>query len=139
MTSPDKLRPDELHADQLRPETLRQQAEECLRFARETHDDDARKQFLNMANAWTLAAADIERQAAAPNVIPFLRGQGFEPEVVKNMSLAFDRVCELLGLTTKCDTATKLVAHLVIEQAQCGVQDTAALIEAVKKHFELAP
>ena len=53
------------------------------------------------------------------------------------MSVAFDRVCGMMGLTTKRDPATELVARKVIEYAQRGIRDTAILIEAVKEDFEL--
>jgi hypothetical protein len=45
------------------PDEFRQYAEECLRWARETDDDDLREQFLEMANAWTLAAAQLDGSA----------------------------------------------------------------------------
>ena len=71
------------------------------------------------------------------SIVPFLRNQGFDPEIVDNMSVAFDRVCGMMGLTTKRDPATELVARKVIEYAQRGIRDTAILIEAVKEDFEL--
>ena len=71
------------------------------------------------------------------SIVPFLRDRGFDPEIVDNMSVAFDRVCEMMGLTTKRDPATELVARKVIEYAQRGIRDTAILIEAVKEDFGL--
>ncbi len=51
------------------PDEFRQYAEECLRWAREAQDDDLRKQFLDLANAWTLAAAGADGGAPiAPKV-----------------------------------------------------------------------
>jgi hypothetical protein len=52
------------------------------------------------------------------------------------MSIAFDRVCDMMGLTTKRDPATELVARKVIEYAQRGIRDAVMLVEAVKKDFE---
>jgi len=69
-------------------------------------------------------------------ITPFLTDRGFDPEIVDNMSIAFDRVCDMMGLTTKRDPATELVAHKVIEYAQRGIRDAAMLIEAVKEDFE---
>ena len=58
---------------------------------------------------------------------PFLARQAFEPDAVRNMSLAFDSACEALGLRTREDPATKLVAEKVIELAQRGIRDVARL------------
>jgi hypothetical protein len=38
----------------------RQNAEECLRWAREAKTDDRRKAFLDMARTWTEAATQLE-------------------------------------------------------------------------------
>lgn len=70
------------------------------------------------------------------SIVPFLRDRGFDPEVVDSMSIAFDRVCDTMGLTTKRDPATELVARKVIEYAQRGIRDAVMLVEAVKKDFE---
>jgi hypothetical protein len=70
------------------------------------------------------------------SIIPFLRDQGFDPEIIDNMSIAFQRVCDVKGLTTKRDPATELVARKIIEYAQRGIRDAAMLAEAVKKDFE---
>jgi len=51
------------------PQEFRQYAEECLRWARETQDDELREQLLNMANAWTLAASQLDGSAPiAPKI-----------------------------------------------------------------------
>ncbi len=70
------------------------------------------------------------------SIVPFLRDRGFDPEIVDSMSIAFDRVCDMMGLTTKRDPATELVARKVIEYAQRGIRDAVMLVEAVKKDFE---
>jgi hypothetical protein len=31
------------------------------------------------------------------SIVPFLRDQGFDPEIVDNMSVAFERICDLMG------------------------------------------
>jgi hypothetical protein len=54
----------------------------------------------------------------------FLSSRAFEPEVINTMALAFNAVCDHLGLkSTADDPATKLVAEKVIELAQRGVHD----------------
>ncbi len=51
------------------PDEFRQYAEECMRWAREAQDDELREQLLNMANAWTLAAAQLDGSAPiAPKI-----------------------------------------------------------------------
>ena len=54
----------------------------------------------------------------------FLSGRAFEPEASNTMALAFNAVCDQLGLrSTADDPAIKLVAEKVIELAQRGVHD----------------
>lgn len=53
------------------PNEFRHYAEECLRWAREADDADLQKQFLEMANAWALAAAQVDGGAPiAPKIEP---------------------------------------------------------------------
>jgi len=72
------------------------------------------------------------------SIVPFLRDQGFGPEVIDAMSAAFKRVCDVMGLTTKRDPATELVARRIIEYAQRGIHDAVTLAEMVKKDFDAA-
>ena len=58
---------------------------------------------------------------------PFLNGAVFEPEAIRNMSVAFESVCAELGLSDKDDPATRLVASKIIELAQSGLLDAARL------------
>jgi hypothetical protein len=54
----------------------------------------------------------------------FLSGRAFEPEAINTMALAFNAVCDQLGLkSTADDPAAKLVAEKIIELAQRGVHD----------------
>ncbi len=54
----------------------------------------------------------------------FLAGRAFQPEAINTMALAFQGVCEQLGLVkTVEDPATKLFAEKIIELAQRGVHD----------------
>ncbi len=67
---------------------------------------------------------------------PFLTGQAFEPEAIRNMSLAYEGACEALGLRLREDPATKLVAKTVIELAQRGISDAETLRDMVLKEFD---
>ena len=53
---------------------------------------------------------------------PFLAGQAFQPEIIRQMSLALESVCETLGLNWTDDPATRLVAQKLIELAHRGVR-----------------
>ena len=68
---------------------------------------------------------------------PFLNGAAFEPEAIRNMSVAFEIVCAELGLSDKDNSATRLVASKVIEFAQSGVLDAARLRSMTRKEFKL--
>jgi len=67
---------------------------------------------------------------------PFLAGQAFEPEIIRQMSLALETVCGKLDLALTDDPATRLVASKIIELAQRGVRDSATLTEMTLKEFK---
>jgi hypothetical protein len=67
---------------------------------------------------------------------PFLAGQPFEPELIRQMSLALERVCERLELNLTDDPATRLVASKIIELAQRGVRDAPTLSAMAVKEFK---
>jgi len=69
---------------------------------------------------------------------PFLAGQAFEPEIIRDMSKVFVAVCEALDLKVGDDPATRLVARKVIELAQRGVRDMATLQAMTFKEFNLS-
>ena len=50
--------------------------------------------------------------------IPFLLHQQFDPELIRSMSLAYANVCRALGLSTKPDPATQVVALKIMEIAE---------------------
>ena len=58
---------------------------------------------------------------------PFLAGQAFDPETIRDMSLALEKVCEALNLKMVDDAATRLVAEKIIKLAQWGVRDVTSL------------
>jgi len=59
----------------------------------------------------------------------FLSGQAFEPEVVRQMSLALETVCAKFGMKLTEDPATRVVALKIIELAERGVRDEPTLTE----------
>jgi len=67
---------------------------------------------------------------------PFLAGQAFQPEIIRQMSLALESVCEKLDLNLTDDPATRLVAKKIIELAQRGVRDAASLGAMTLKELE---
>jgi hypothetical protein len=67
---------------------------------------------------------------------PFLAGQAFEPEVIREMSLALETVCGKLNLALSDDPAPQLVASKIIELAQRGVRDAATLTAMTIKEFK---
>ncbi len=69
-------------------------------------------------------------------IIPFLKGQVFDPEATRAMGLAFDKARQLLGLADRNDRATEIVAALIIEEAQMGERDPDRLCAAVLKAYK---
>jgi hypothetical protein len=67
---------------------------------------------------------------------PFLAGQAFEPESIRQMSLALESVCETLGLGLTDDPNTRLVASKIVELAQRGVRDAPTLASMTLKEFK---
>jgi hypothetical protein len=70
---------------------------------------------------------------------PFLAGQAFEPEIIRQMSIALESVCEKLGLNLTDDPATRLAASKIIELAQRGVRDATTLSEMTLKDLSQSP
>jgi hypothetical protein len=69
-------------------------------------------------------------------ITPYLAGQAFEPELIRQMSLALESVCETLKLRLTDDENTRLVASKIIELAQRGVRDAPALSAMTLKEFK---
>jgi len=67
---------------------------------------------------------------------PYLAGQAFEPESIREMSLALENVCEKLELRLTDDPATRLVASTIIELTQRGVRDAPTLTAMTLKEFK---
>jgi hypothetical protein len=67
---------------------------------------------------------------------PFLASQVFEPDLIREMSLALETVCQKLDLRLTDDPNTRLVASKIIELAQRGVRDAATLSTMALKEFK---
>ena len=67
---------------------------------------------------------------------PYLAGQAFEPESIREISLALENVCEKLELRLTDDPATRLVASTIIELTQRGVRDASTLTAMTLKEFK---
>jgi len=66
----------------------------------------------------------------------FLSGQAFEPEVIRQMSLALETVCGKFGMKLTEDPATRVVALKIIELAQRGLRDAPTLSEMALKELK---
>ena len=69
-------------------------------------------------------------------ITPYLAAQAFEPEVIREMSLALETVCDTLRLRLTDDPNTRLVASKIIELAQRGVRDAPTLSAMALKEFK---
>lgn len=79
-------------------------------------------------------ASDSRLQA-----LGFLTNQAFEPEVIGNMSRAFEAACEALQLKIVDDPATRHVAAKIIELVQRGIRDQPTLLQQTLKEFAAEP
>ena len=83
---------------------------------------------------------NICRHVASGGDMPirqFANVGAFDPEAIRRMSLALDDVCAELGLRTKDDPATRLVASKIIKFAKRGILDRAKLRVLTLKEFKL--
>ena len=69
-------------------------------------------------------------------ITPYLAGQAFEPDAIRQMSLALESVCDTLKLRLTDDPNTRLVASKIIELAQRGVRDAPTLSAMTLKEFK---
>jgi hypothetical protein len=106
------------------------------------HRDGEAEQHWLAAEREILSTLQSEAVVKAPTkrirgrtIRPFLARQAFEPDVVRNMSLAFDSARKALGLRTREDPATTRVAQKVIELAQRNIRDVATLRAMTLKEF----
>jgi len=74
-------------------------------------------------------------------IIPYLRGQAFDPETIKVMSGVLEQACADLGLkskTTRKNDAAEIVAESIIRHVQRGVRTQEELYLATMADFKLA-
>jgi hypothetical protein len=58
---------------------------------------------------------------------PFLPGQAFDPEMIREMSEALESVCRTMGLRiVDDDEATRAIAAKIIQLAGWGIRDARA-------------
>lgn len=67
---------------------------------------------------------------------PYLSGEAFDPETIREMSLALVSVCSSLGLKAIDDPAARLVAEKIIALSQHGVRGVATLHAMTVKEFK---
>jgi hypothetical protein len=67
---------------------------------------------------------------------PFLAGQAFEPETIREMSLALEQVCDAPSLKLVDNAATRLIAGKIVELAQRGVRGVSTLTSMTLKEFQ---
>jgi hypothetical protein len=79
---------------------------------------------------------EIGYMKSAMPIRGFLAGQAFEPEVVRQMSLALETICGKFGMKLADDPATRVVALKIIELAQRGARDAPTLTEMTLKELE---
>jgi hypothetical protein len=72
-----------------------------------------------------------------PPITPFLSGQAFQPETLRNMSAAFEATCDKLGLVIRHDPATESIAKFIVKLAQSGVHDVDTLLKTALKEFDI--
>jgi len=70
-------------------------------------------------------------------ITPFLTGQAFDPEVVRAMAMAFDKVAKMQRLRGPSAAAPEVVAKKIIELAQRGIRDPDALAQRVLQELNL--
>jgi len=76
-------------------------------------------------------------------IIPFLKGQAFDPELVEAMGAAFTKICDALELADRTDPVTARVAAKIIELAERGLRNPTAMqlmaLDELKSQFVLTP
>ena len=83
-------------------------------------------------------SAHLREDLTRMPIRPFLADQAFEPETIREMSLALERVCDVLSLKLVDDAATRMIAGKIIELAQRGVHDVSTLTSMTLKEFKRA-
>jgi hypothetical protein len=136
-------------------------AEDCAHKAAAQIDQKLKQDFLDLERRWLVLAQSYEftrllgdfsdeakRKAdnlhsdspprAAP-ITPLLQGRAFDPETVQAIANALVMTCEVLGLSSRDDATTQLVAEKIIELAKRGLKNPTALQMAAIKELKSDP
>lgn len=142
-------------SDQIR--RCHERAIDCALKAQKAGTEEARKYFQALERSWLRLARSYEvsnriadfthdadrrrppwhgldagsRNARGPReaIVPFLIGKPFTPEMVTELSKAFDRVCSALKVSPS-DPKIDHVARKIIELGQRGLCDSTQLVFA---------
>jgi hypothetical protein len=61
--------------------------------------------------------------------MPIRFANGFDPETVNAMMLAFDKACDALRLARTHDSVTEHLARMIVQQAETGERNPDKLCE----------
>ncbi len=89
-----------------------------------------------MASVSDKATTRLQQSPVRMPITPYLAGQAFEPELIREMSLALETAGDTLNLRLTDDPNTRLVASKIVELAQRGVRDAATLSAMTLKEFK---
>lgn len=134
-----------------------ERAIDCALKARDARTEETRKHFQTLERNWLRLARSYEvnnrvadvtrdtkrrhelwhglsagsRNARGPGeaIVPFLIGKPFTPEMVAELSTAFDHACSALTISLG-DPKAEHVAKKIIELGQRGVSDSTQLVFA---------
>jgi hypothetical protein len=67
--------------------------------------------------------------------IPFVPTGRYDPELIRSMSIAYTNLCRALGLSTKPDPATEIIALKIIEVAERGARTPTSLYLLAIEHL----
>jgi hypothetical protein len=73
-----------------------------------------------------LDAGSRKARGSRETIVPFLTGKTFTPEMVEELSQAFDRLCPALMVSTS-DPEAEQIAGKIIELTQRGLRDSTQL------------
>jgi hypothetical protein len=72
-------------------------------------------------------------------ITPFLRNQAFQPEMLGELSKAFELVCAMRGVSSAAEPAAAEIARHIIVLAQRGIRDSNELARLVMGELYTAP
>ena len=104
-------------------------AEDCACQAAAQTDQKLKQGFLDKERRWLMLAQsyDFTQQLGDFSNEAKLQDRAFDPETAQAVANALVMTCEALGLSSRDDSMTKLVAEKIIELAQRGNKNPTAL------------